>query len=100
VRDAGAVVVRPREPAGLIGGLRIVHAGVGESADIRESARFEVVEVERAPCAGLDALRAEADIGDCARPRKGDDISLSMKVRLCFWTSSIHNVNDPLVVKA
>ena len=27
-------VAPPREPAGLIGGLRIVHAGVGEGADV------------------------------------------------------------------
>ncbi len=29
VRDARAVLIRPREPAGLIGGGWVVHAGVG-----------------------------------------------------------------------
>jgi hypothetical protein len=45
MRNRRAVLIRPREPAGLIGGLRIVHAGVGQCADVGESARFEVVEV-------------------------------------------------------
>ncbi|HMR97845.1 MAG TPA: hypothetical protein PKE62_01215 [Anaerolineales bacterium] len=58
MRGARAVGVRPREPAGLIGGGWVVHAGVGQCADVGESARLEVVEVERAAGGRVHALRA------------------------------------------
>jgi hypothetical protein len=53
-------------------------------ASVGESARFEVIEVQRAARSVFDSLRAEADIGQRARPHKGDDMSLSMKVIDCF----------------
>jgi len=63
VWDARAVLIRPREPAGLIGGCRIVHAGVGQCADVGESARFEIVKytVPRVPVSTPCAPKRSAE---------------------------------------
>lgn len=67
MRDARAVLIRAREPAGLIGGLRVVHAGVGQCADVGEPSRFEVIEIDGSVRSRIHSLRAEADVGQCAR---------------------------------
>lgn len=93
MRDRCAVGVRPREPAGLIGGLRVVHARVGQCADAGEPARFKVIEVERAAGGGVHALRAQSNISyrSCVVVNESRD---------CFCTSSSHKVSEPEFAKA
>ena len=67
VRDGRAVGEGPCEPACRVGGLRVVHAGVGQSSNVRESSGFKVVEIDCAAGRGIHALCAEADIGQRAR---------------------------------
>jgi hypothetical protein len=74
----------------LIRGLRIVHAGIGQCADVREPARLEIIEVKRAirsrihtPSTGSgQRLRAQMDA--CA-----ELVEASVNVRVSLTTMAI-----------